>query len=146
MSLYLREDDETEQLGTIPQQIIDDVFDLKEKGYTLLWENPSPTSSFSSQQITFSSDDYDLLLVIANNCIGYSNHSHTSLVVPKGCSLYFSTIETSSSSNISVATRRYSYNSDNKYTIDDGRKQTQGSSRVTDNTYLVPYKIYGIKI
>ena len=28
---------------------------------TLLWTNPSPTSSFASQNITLSSDDYDVL-------------------------------------------------------------------------------------
>lgn len=48
MSLYLREDDETEQLGTIPQQIIDDVFDLKSAVGGLNFECTDVTFTFSN--------------------------------------------------------------------------------------------------
>lgn len=48
----------------------------------LLWANPNPTSSFSNQNITLSSSDYDMLLVIYEQST--NNRRLMSQIVPKG--------------------------------------------------------------
>lgn len=52
-------------------------------GGKILWTNPSPTSEFASQNITLSSDDYDMYEVIYSNYKG-EDYYMTSGKTPKG--------------------------------------------------------------
>ena len=68
------------QRDAIPKALITDVpgcdISIRADLLTTLWTNPNPSeTSFSAQNISLSSSDYDLLLCI---------HSHGSTIVNKG--------------------------------------------------------------
>lgn len=101
-----------------------------------LWENPAPTASFSAQNITLASDDYDFLLWEFNsyNTQIYSVNS----LIKKGQSVYAEM--TWVDSVVRGRHRIATYVSDTKYSINDCTQM--GSS---NNAGLIPIAIYGIK-
>lgn len=104
---------------------------------TKLWENPSPTSAFASQNITLSSSDYDILLVITR--AHTSNDICQSAITYKGGNAdVFSSFY--SSNQILVRQRALTYVSDTSYTVENC---TQNGTAV--NECLIPLVIYGIK-
>lgn len=51
----------TDLVSTNPESAIKEVNTKKQERGTVLWSNPSPTASFSAQNISLSSSDYDVL-------------------------------------------------------------------------------------
>lgn len=103
---------------------------------TKLWENPSPTSSFSAQDITLSSSDYDFLLVLSRFDTG-GNTVANSIIVEKTNSAFVISYNyqgTSSYSRTCGITSSTTISCDNAY----------AGGQVT-NTTCIPIVIYGIK-
>lgn len=98
---------------------------------TILWTNPNPTSSFASQDITLSSDDYDVLEIIYMTFS--TNNQASSVKIPKG----YSTRVTTSLSSGTVYTREYTYNSDTSYTIGS---TSGGTAQNLYPLYIIGYK------
>lgn len=104
---------------------------------TLLWTNPNPTSNFSAQTITVDLSSYSHIMVdyktqkdadrllTAFHCVGFGCMvigTWSYKITQRQCTVNTSSIDFSAAYNVS------SYGS--------------GS---TDNSLLIPYKIYGIK-
>lgn len=105
---------------------------------TKLWENPSPTTEFASQDITLSSDDYDFLLILSR----YKNNSPRiadSIILPKGSNVFTSFADTvgTTAANIYRSITRVS---DTSYTISDAYL-----NGAVSNVMLIPVTIYGLK-
>ena len=100
---------------------------------TKLWENPNPSSSFSAQQVTLSSSDYDLLLIIAN--MEASNPQSICTMCQKGAN----GIVGISTGTSGFRFRSFVYVSDTKVNVGAGNKGGE------DNNSCVPVAIYGIK-
>ena len=98
---------------------------------TILWTNPNPTRSFTTQDITLNSDDYDVLEIIYMTF--NTNNQASSVKILKG----YSTRVTTSLSSGNVYTREYTYNSDTSYTI--------GSTSGGNDSNLYPLYIIGYK-
>ena len=111
---------------------------------TELWTNPDPTQAFAAQDITLSSSDYDLLFT---EYWFYKNYKDTPITAfnRKGQGIYVANGCDSSSTNIYVISRTASYVDDTHYTFNNAKFHQNGSSRVDNNDYMIPYKIYGIK-
>ncbi len=101
---------------------------------TKLWENPSPSVTFASQDITLSSDDYDLLLVLAT--INKSSLDLCPAVI--GNWGYFSFCDYDSAA-VSIYRRIRA----NGATANFSNAYKNGA---VDNNYCIPYQIYGIKL
>ena len=97
----------------------------------ILWTNPNPTSSFASQTITLSSDDYDMLEIIYMTF--NTNNQVSSVKILKG----YNTRVITSLSNGTVYTRDYTYNSDTSYTIGN---TTSGNDSNLYPIYIIGYK------
>jgi len=106
---------------------------------TKLWENPSPTASFSEQTVALDLSDYDAVIVSA----GYDNSSShrnincfTSFVGSSG---------TIDMTNYGASARQRTFD-----VATTGIRFTatyfNGSSSSIDNTTCIPLAIYGIKI
>ena len=101
---------------------------------TKLWENPDPTQEFTSGNITLSSNDYDLLLVLAR----YKNTGASKCPAMIGNA---GLINFTDYNNAPICMYR-SY-------VANGNSVTFGNTYVNgniSNSYLVPEVIYGIKI
>ena len=108
-----------------------------------LWENPSPTSAFASQNITLSSDDYDFLLYV------FKNDSSGSIVISsigqKGTNALL-TYTITTSSGAQTARRQVNYISAKGVNVDNGYVSSTGTTAHTQtNTACVPIYIYGFK-
>lgn len=124
MSRYLvNETDKTLFNGHIPR------YDKK-----LLWENLKPTNSFTGQDITLLSDDYDYLVWVVK--IKSSENYNISVVSLKGYGATFNDV-----SNDFNARRTITYKSNTKFTANNVWRN--GSS--SDQSYLIPIAIYGGK-
>ncbi len=112
---------------------------LSDKGMTLLWENASPTSEFAAQTVTLNSDlsNYDAVLLL------YRITTSKTWVMP----LFLITDEPGYCAvHITYnATRRVTANNGNQLTCYDASVAKTYGSPATDNSYCIPYKIYGVK-
>lgn len=114
----------------------------------VLWQNSSPTSSFSSQTVTLSSDDYDYLIVFYK-FYGTGTQLSTELAL-KGFGAY---LNIASDYNAGSATyysagyiRTMSRSSDTSFSFSSCYvRYGSSTSRTEANSYLVPYAIYGGK-
>ena len=105
-------------------------------GGTMLWTNTSPTSEFSSQNITLSSDDYDMLLWICRR--QNDNNLFTSPIISiKG----FGCLFTGVSNGGDTRRRSVDYVDDTTYQVNIG----VDSSGNTVNGALVPLYVIGYK-
>jgi hypothetical protein len=104
---------------------------------TKLWENPDPTQSFSAQNVTLSSGDYDLLCVVAR--LSASLTFNVSAFTPKGNGVHL--VRTDKASTGVNIGRNMEYASDTTVHFVDAYRLNS-----TDNTMLIPYCIYGIKL
>ena len=100
-------------------------------GVNELWSNPNDTLTFSAQDISIANlSDYKLIV------IGYrtknDNSTYTGIIIPNV--LNWVTYLTSAISG----TRRTATIGNNKISI-------SAETIASDNTYLIPSKIYGIK-
>lgn len=102
----------------------------------LLWTNPNDNVSFSAQNITLSSADYDYLLIVARLLEGAS--SEVSAIVKKGGSIPLD--HSYYSNGVRVRRRVLVYNTDTSYSVGDATDQGG-----TYNQCLIPMAIYGIK-
>ena len=111
------------------------------RGYLgeIKWTNTSPSSSFPSQQITLSDDNYDFLdwyfLDSSRMFVFYTR----TLKGYGGQAEYHST-----SAWDRLWTRRINYNSDTKYTLDNSVKWSTNSA-VAENNQLIPLYVIGYK-
>ena len=102
---------------------------------TKLWENSNPTQSFAARNVTLSSDDYDMLVVIAR--MTTESIVQTSVVTTKGGSGILSASQTSSN----IKCRIFDYTNDTTLAFRNGANSGSSSSDI-----LIPYQIYGIKL
>lgn len=105
---------------------------------TPLWTNPSPTSSFTAQNISLASADYDLLLCVFGMASSGSSYQISS-IAEKGKIITLGFVMGTSASK--PAYMRYiTYNSDTSLAV--GNCYENGS---TNNAYCIPINVYGIK-
>lgn len=107
----------------------------------LLWTNSSPTADFADQDITLSSDDYDVLEFYYRSDIG--GNRGQSIRVLKGYGVEFDMYSTS------VATRtwrrRAVFTNNTKYHFENCIQLEQGQTTTTHNEYCVPLYVIGYK-
>ena len=107
---------------------------------SLLWTNPSPSASFAAQNITLSSSDYDLLLLIYAHSKG-NLQMQMSETAKKGNGFYIELTAYGGSNTYYIRRRMIDYTDDTHLAVRNGEQN--GS---TSNDELVPLYIYGIKL
>ena len=110
--------------------------------FTLLWENPNPTSAFAAQNITLASDEYDFLLTLAK--INTSSNVVLSSITPKGNNIWLDYAASSANGSL-VANRPGTYSSNKVYNFSSCSTATGTTASSTDNNRLIPVAIYGFK-
>ena len=103
----------------------------------ILWTNPSPTSDFSAQAITLSSNDYDMYEIIYYSSITQAVQMTTGKI-KKGENLYLT--QTYYDAQVRVRQREVNYNSDLSLNVQEAKNN--GS---TQNTDLIPIYVIGYK-
>ena len=101
---------------------------------TKLWENPSPTSNFSAQDVMLSSSDYDMLLIVTK--YNASGNRYISSYIGNSGFVEF----TDYNGNAAVMTYREIAVNGVNVTISECKINSN-----TDNSRLIPITIYGIK-
>ena len=101
----------------------------------LLWENPNTTQSFTEQNVTLASADYDFYLVNAIYSTANSAVAST-IIAPKGKNALLSYCL-----NNAIRSRGVTYVSATSLTIGHGYKD----NGTQDDTLCIPIAIYGIK-
>jgi hypothetical protein len=97
-----------------------------------LWENPSPTASFSAQNVSLNSADYDMLLIVFIDDLSHTYTRANSAIIPKGSHGLLNV------GRINI-TRSIDYVSDTTLYFQEGY------STASNNNLCVPIAIYGIK-
>lgn len=108
-----------------------------------LWENPSPTASFVEQNITLSSADYDLLLIIYYWTT--SSPQELSTIVEKSKGFVLSVGLPSSNGSRNMA-RYGGFTSNTVINFTNATDSVGASASTTNNERCIPIKIYGIKL
>ena len=102
----------------------------------ILWENPSPNSNFSAQNIVLSSDHYDYLKVFfRQHNVGDGGCNSQNILKGKGASLAYVTFAGGSPI---VCVRKIKYVDDVTLSV-----EAEGSSGTANQGYIVPIKIIG---
>lgn len=107
--------------------------------YTLLWTNSDPTSSFSPQTISLDLSEYDRIEVVS-----YVNRSSTlafSTILHKGIR---GTLSGVYAARIVIRNLTDGY-TNSGISFGSGTNINTYGNETTDNAYVIPYKIYGIK-
>lgn len=105
----------------------------------ILWTNPNPTSDFSPQSITLSSDDYDELTIFFKKT--NTENKLDSIQILKGFGTDLDHVDGGASFFRSVG-----YVSDTSYQIREGKFILPDSSTVqTDNSRCIPIYVIGYK-
>lgn len=110
------------------------------------WENASPTSDFEEQVITLdNASDYDLLVVVFRQTTT-SNYKHYEFA-KKGDSTAAQMLMNTgaTTANIQFIGRTVLFNNNSVSISDCTVKLFISSTSSTNNNYLLPYEIYGIK-
>lgn len=113
---------------------------LNSRGMKVLWTNPSPTSPFISQNMNFSSSDYDLLIFV------HSIYSQGSIIQKGVSGVAYLITALDAPNNIQVRSRNYTYVSDTVYTASDALISYANAGKVVNNGVMIPLKVYGIKL
>lgn len=103
---------------------------------TLLWTNPSPTSSFAAQTVPLDLSSYDMVMVFCRQST--SDGTLTSQMGPKSTDIRVINMY----NNRFV--RTYSW-TDTGVAIGSALRANYNASLSTDNAYQIPMYIYGIK-
>lgn len=113
-------------------------------GGKLLWTNPNPTSSFASQTVTLSSDDYDMLEIFYYDYVGTNNMYSTKLI--KGNSGNLMAMFQYNDHGY-IGSRKVLYNSDTSYMFTNGVTivQSDNFNRAGTGEWCVPIYIIGYK-
>lgn len=108
-------------------------------GGTVLWTNANPTQSFSTQDITLNSSNYDEIIF-------YCKYNTTSDILQESRTLKgkSSRVMTIALGGINYFGRTFTYVSATKYTVSDCTSVQSGSTD-TQNAVLVPLAVIGIK-
>lgn len=114
----------------------------------ILWTNPNPTSDFSAQTITLSSNDYDVLEFVFE--LGTTGTSSTMTKILKGTNGNVDQIvnlNSGASQSTGVRHRTFKYSSDTSYIFEDCLVREGGTASVPSvaNNYLIPIYVIGYK-
>lgn len=114
----------------------------KEEGVvgTILWTNPTPNSSFSTQDISLSSNDYDVLEIFFKD--------EPSARIIKGYSTTISHSDGYAGSTLRVKYRSVTRNSDTSFNISDCTSYTQSGATTNwsyENADMIPLYVVGHK-
>ncbi len=109
---------------------------------TKLWENSDLTQDFASGTITLSSGDYDLLLCIALAEKGTANE--ISVIVQAGKAVYLNFGHTGSD-HIAMCERILAYTDSTHLSAGNCTRAYGDASPATNNSFILPAVIYGIK-
>lgn len=114
----------------------------------ILWTNPNPTSDFSAQAITLSSNDYDVLEFVFE--LGTTGTSSTMTKILKGTNGNVDQIvnlNSGASQSTGVRHRAIRYSSDTSYIFDDCLVREGGTASIPSvaNNYLIPIYVIGYK-
>lgn len=109
----------------------------------LLWENSSPTSAFLSQDININAYSYKVLIIIFKATTS-SDYLHEFIlnVGEIGTVKIFST---TNYSNLKTMIRAIVLTTSGSLNIKEGYNSPEYGSYKSDNTVLIPFKIYGVK-
>lgn len=109
----------------------------------LLWTNASPTSTFAAQTISKDLSGYNRILVFFYREDGVTRHITADVRIGKSS---IANLVATINSAYPMAYNRVVAASTTGITFEDALGQrTNSNSRSTDNTYLIPTHIYGIK-
>lgn len=97
---------------------------------TKIWDNPNPTVNFPTQTITVDVEGFDLIAIIAKNTTG-SDAMVTNITLNGRTGLIISAANEIYSRAFNTVTKNFT----------DGYK-----GNTADNSVLIPYQIYGIKL
>lgn len=114
---------------------------IKESLSTLLWTNPSPTSSFGAQDVLLDLSDYDFVEIYTYGVIG----GYTKALVGGGRTTLIYVAGTPAAANGTVSNMRPVTASSTGVHFGDCGSVYTGSAVTTNNANLIPYKIYGSK-
>lgn len=107
----------------------------------LLWTNASPTSAFSTQQISVNKDRYHALLFLFKR--GTSGDQYVSELVPNSTRVW---IVTAYNAGLGLLTsRQFVVEDGSTITFRNGYKQIGFGSDTISDDLVVPYQIYGVK-
>ena len=115
---------------------------------TLLWTNASPTSSFRAQKISLDLSGYDFVEVIYKLSTSSTELSQIIERCEIGAGIRAERFQNPTSENniLKNLYRGGDGASTSGYTFGDAYTKTaDATSSTRDNTYIIPYKIYGIK-
>lgn len=108
---------------------------------TLLWENASPTSEFTAQTVSIDLSDYDAVEVVFQ---GSTYQQIYCAIGEKGEAQAVWNVETTS--NMSAVSRKFTVNANGVEFTKAVFKSFSALTTVnTNNKYMIPLKIYGIK-
>lgn len=103
----------------------------------LLWENASPTATFSAQTVSLDLSGYHYVYVIVRATTGEAHFG--SHIVPVGTSQELLCVATT------YLRKRNATISTNGVTFDGGYNQSSINSWEASTASAIPYRIYGIK-
>ena len=110
----------------------------------ILWTNPDPTSEFSAQTITLSSDDYDILEIFFKNA--YDSDYIYSQKIAKGKNTYLQCNHVAGTRTIYHRYRQMTYIDNLNYSFTTGTQQSTYASSIEDSSlYVIPIYIVGYK-
>lgn len=120
---------------------------LKNNFIKLAWENPNPSVAFGTGSIELDSADYDFLIWIFKEHITTGPRT-LSVLTPKGFPPMFSLgsdFGVSGTYYVANYVRRFSRESDIKFTSDQPFVKYNGTSTSGTNNYLIPLYVYRVK-
>ena len=104
----------------------------------LLWENASPTSAFAAQTVSVDLTNYSFVLVGVKSKSDDNGKSYA--ILKKGDSSQLLLTAT-----LKIYWRVTNVQNNGIDFYDGTYLNTYGSNTITDNNYMIPYRIYGIK-
>lgn len=109
----------------------------------LLWQNASPLSTFAEQTLNVDSSGYDALLIIATYCADSVNNviCLPPVIVYKDMGTTGSSDQRGMIIGYGSCHRRVKKITDSTINIGSGN----GATGQTDNNFIVPYKIFGLR-
>jgi len=113
-------------------------------GGTVLWENQSPTSAFTSNSINLATNNCDFFEVIYATNLSETNETAITGRIPFGKRIRMFYGYTSMS-GIGIGQRVITASSNTSLTLEDGNTQVAGGNRTTNNSICVPLYVIGYK-
>lgn len=105
----------------------------------LLWENENPTSNFSAQTISLNLSNYNLIYVI------YYRGTDVTYTVSQLIKKNISVSDMVGSFNAGKIRLRSAKANDGGVMFESGTNYSSYGSGSTDNSVVIPYRIYGIR-